>query len=294
MPCRFAAHFSFNTTEAADQKLPKVPATAIRPEEAQVMQMQGTALMRRLDLFGIDFIEPILFGEAFADEIVHPVDRASCVGIFLGLPGRLAQVGVKEGVCRLDEGLALTHPLPLITVQDIGLCRFLCSAGHQGLLDQVQDVLDRDGIDAFHVGKYQRCHFQGIDILICSYCCPVDCIDDFLNLAENHLPVPFDHLLLHGFLLTEYGQSDGAALAHAPVILRDGVSVQARSSGSGSSIPLPSRITPVALSGISPLQRRDRVGFSPTSLFLYTQDIVFSTIRYTTNSRSNNDCCQAE
>ncbi len=47
------------------------------------MHVQVAGDMRLADVLGIDFMEPVLLGEGFADIVIHAVDGPLGIGIFL-------------------------------------------------------------------------------------------------------------------------------------------------------------------------------------------------------------------
>ena len=142
---RLRGDLALHPAEAHGQQLLEVPPTAVGAVEAEVMDMDRPLLMGGGDGGRIDLAEPVAAGEGLADVVVHPVDGLLGIGVLLDHPGAVVQVIVEERDGGIDEGLPLTHLAPLLAVEDVRLGCFTIAGVHQVLLDEILDLLHRDG-----------------------------------------------------------------------------------------------------------------------------------------------------
>ena len=92
MARRLGLYFSRDSAKTMNQDLPQIPAGAVGAKKAEVVDMDGSALMGIADFIGVDFMQPIVFCKSFANVVVQAVDRLLRVGILTDLPVAVIQV----------------------------------------------------------------------------------------------------------------------------------------------------------------------------------------------------------
>ena len=120
--------------QALLDQLLQTPAGAVAGEHAQVVEVDGAALVGVGDLLVIDFREPVVGGDGAGvgeDQTAHGVGDG---GVLLHPPVVDMQVVVHQLLVVQHGGVQVADLLPLLAVEDVGL-------GHVGIARLAEDVL---------------------------------------------------------------------------------------------------------------------------------------------------------
>ena len=133
-----------DTTQALLDQLLQAPAGAVAGEHGKVMQVQGGGAMGLCHLGVVNFAEPVVGGDGTGigqDQTAHGIGDG---GILLDPPVVDLQVVIHQILIVEQGGTHITHLLPLLAVEDVGLGHIGVAGFGQHLFHTVLDVFHGD------------------------------------------------------------------------------------------------------------------------------------------------------
>ena len=191
-----------HAAEAPDEKLPQVPACAVRAEEAQIVDVGVAGFVALTHLGGVYLVQPVMPGEELADVVVQAVDGPLLVGVLLGLPVAVLEVAAEHFYGRADKRVEAAGAGAFLAVEDERLCRAGVPVLDQDLLDEVLDLLDLGYLaEVLSIGKLDELPAEplgpGVVLPAAGDGGLVDRAGDLLGLEWHNPPIalsnPFEH-----------------------------------------------------------------------------------------------------
>ena len=184
--------------------------------------MDVAALVSLAHLFGIDLIQPILFGEMFADVVVQTVDALLHIGVLFHAPVLVGEIAGEQFGRFADERGNLPRFLTSFAVKDVRLGGLRVSLVDEDFFHEVLDVFD--GGNLVHELDFRRLDDEvgklcrKLPVLAAARLCRFENrVRDFLLVEEFDSSVTLQNLDNHALHspLSDYGSS-GRNLSFLP------------------------------------------------------------------------------
>jgi len=140
VPGRATVNLAGHAAKAADQQVPKVPATAIHGENIKVMQMDIAIDVRFAHVFGKQAVQPVRAVDGGKDMVVEPLERETHIRVLFDAPVQLFQVAIDQLV-GVHQGTDIPQLVVQVAVEDICLGCLGMPIVNQRALDQVLYLL---------------------------------------------------------------------------------------------------------------------------------------------------------
>ena len=94
------------------------------------------------DLFGINFVQPIFFGNFFDGVLIKPLQRKSHIGVLLNLPIKLPQIPVNHFARFIHHFHGFPDSSSLLSVKNIGFGCFNQPVKNQNFFNNILHLLN--------------------------------------------------------------------------------------------------------------------------------------------------------